>query len=103
MRNNSADTKVSEEGGAEVQVLQAQNHRMVGVGRDLCGSPSTTPCRSRVTYSRLHRTFVQAGLEYLQGRRLHSLPGQPVPGLRHPLKPPQVCQPSPGQIVTWMR
>jgi len=25
----------------------------------------------------------QAGLEYLQRRRLHSLPGQPVPGLRH--------------------
>jgi len=29
---------------------------MVRVGRDLCGSPSPTPCRSRVTYSRLHRT-----------------------------------------------
>ena len=28
--------------------------------------------------------LVQAGLEYLQRRRLHSLPGQPVPGLRHP-------------------
>jgi len=27
---------------------------------------------------------VQAGLEYLQRRRLHNLPGQPVPGLRHP-------------------
>ena len=24
------------------------------------------------------------GLEYLQRRRLHNLPGQPVPGLRHP-------------------
>ena len=33
-----------------------QNHRMVGVGRDLCGSPSPTPCRSRVTQSRLCRT-----------------------------------------------
>ena len=22
----------------------SQNHRMVGVGRDLCGSPSPTPC-----------------------------------------------------------
>ena len=29
-----------------------------------------------------HRT--QAGLEYLQRRRLHNLPGQPGPGLRHP-------------------
>ena len=30
---------------------------MVGVGRDLCGSPSPPPCRSRVTHSRLHRTL----------------------------------------------
>ena len=27
---------------------------------------------------------IQAGLEYLQRRRLHNLPGQPVPGLCHP-------------------
>ena len=27
---------------------------------------------------------VQVGLEYLQRRRLHSRPGQPGPGLRHP-------------------
>ena len=27
---------------------------------------------------------VQVGLEYLQRRRLHSLPGQPGPGLHHP-------------------
>jgi len=33
-----------------------QNPSMVGVGRDLCGSPSPTPCRSRVTQSRLHST-----------------------------------------------
>jgi len=36
---------------------ESQNHRMVGVGRDLCGSPSPTPCQSRVTHSRLHRTL----------------------------------------------
>jgi len=24
--------------------LGSQNHRMVEVGRDLCGSPSSTPC-----------------------------------------------------------
>jgi len=35
---------------------RSQNHRIVAVGRDLCGSPSPTPCRSRVTHSRLHRT-----------------------------------------------
>jgi len=28
--------------------------------------------------------LVQAGLEYLQRRRLHNLPGQPVPVLRYP-------------------
>ena len=35
---------------------------MVGVGRDLCGSPSPTPCPSRVTHSRLHRTASRRGL-----------------------------------------
>ena len=30
---------------------------MVWVGRALCGSPSPTPCRSRGTQSRLHRTL----------------------------------------------
>jgi len=38
-------------------ITESQNHRMVGVGRDLCGSSSPTPCQSRVTYSRLHRTL----------------------------------------------
>ena len=32
---------------------ESQNHRIVGVGRDLCGSPSPIPCPSRVTQSRL--------------------------------------------------
>jgi len=35
----------------------SQNHRMVGVGRDPCGSSVQPSCRSRVTYSRLHRTL----------------------------------------------
>jgi len=38
---------------AATGVTESPNHRMVGVGRDLCGSSSPTPCRSRVTYSRL--------------------------------------------------
>ena len=38
---------------------ESQNHRMVGVGRDLWGSPSPTPCPSRVTQSRLHRTALR--------------------------------------------
>ena len=28
--------------------------------------------------------LVQVGFEYLQRRRLHSVPGHPMPGLRHP-------------------
>ena len=39
--------------------IESESHRMVGVGRDLCGSSSPTPCRSRVTYSRLHRTTLK--------------------------------------------
>jgi len=34
----------------------SENHRTFRVGRDLCGSPSPTLCRSRVTQSRLHST-----------------------------------------------
>ena len=37
-------------------VFSSQNHSMAGVGRALWGSPSPTPCQSRVTHSRLHRT-----------------------------------------------
>ena len=33
------------------QQLRSQNHRMVGVGRDLCGSSSPTPCRSRIIHT----------------------------------------------------
>jgi len=40
----------------DVPPQDSQNHRMVGVGRDLCGSHSPTLCPSRVTYSRLQRT-----------------------------------------------
>ena len=37
--------------------INTESYRTVGVGRDLCGSPSPTPCQSRVTQSRLHRTL----------------------------------------------
>jgi len=43
--------------------IALQNHRMFGIGRDLCGSPSSTPYRSRVTQSRLHRTASRRGLK----------------------------------------
>ena len=47
---------------------EVPNHRMFGVGRDLCGYvrgwkgplwfiKSNRPCQSRVTYSRMHRTL----------------------------------------------
>ena len=37
--------------------LFSQNPSMAGVGRNLCGSSSPTPCQSRVTYSKLHRSL----------------------------------------------
>ena len=62
----------------------SQNHRTVGVGRDLWGSSSPTPLPKQGHPEQAAQDLVQAGLEYLQRRRLHNLPGQPVPGLRHP-------------------
>ena len=57
---------------------------MVGVGRALCGSPNPTPLPKQGHPAQAAQDRVQAGLEYLQRRRLHNLPGQPGPGLRHP-------------------
>jgi len=57
---------------------------MVGVGRDLCGSPSPTPLPKQGHPEQAAQERVQAGLEYLQRKRLHNLPGQPGPVLRHP-------------------
>ena len=57
---------------------------MVGVGRDLCGSSSPTLPPKQGHLQQAAEDLVQAGLEYLQRRRLHHLPGQPVPVLRHP-------------------
>ena len=64
----------------------SQNHRMVGVGSDLCGSSSPTLLPKQGHLQKAAQDRVQAGLEYLQRRRLHNLPGQPVPVLRHPLR-----------------
>ena len=52
---------------------------MVGIGRDLCGSSSPTLLPKQGYLQQAIEDLVQAGLEYLQRRRLHSLPGQPVP------------------------
>ena len=40
---------------------ESQNHSMAGVRRALCGSPSPTPCPSRVTQSRHHGTASSQG------------------------------------------
>ena len=52
-------------------ITEPQNHRMVGVRGDLCGSPSPTPLPKQ-------GHLVQVGFEYLQRRRIHNLSGQPV-------------------------
>jgi len=57
---------------------------MFRVGRDLCGSSSPNPLLKQGHLKRAAQDLDQAGLEYLQRRRLHSLPGQPVPRLHHP-------------------
>ena len=53
---------------------ESQNHRMVGVGRDLCGSSSPTLLLKQGHLQQAVEDLVQAGLEYLQRRRLHNLP-----------------------------
>ena len=61
---------------------ESQNHRKVGVERDLCGSS----LQKQGLLEQAAQDLVQVGLEYLQRRRIHNLPGQPDPGLRHPQK-----------------
>ena len=73
--------------------IDSQNHRMLGVGRDLCESSSPTPVPKQGHLEQIAQDLVQAGLEYLQRRRIHNLSGQPVPVLRHPQReevPPHV-------------
>ena len=54
----------------------SQNHRMVGVGRDLCGSSSPTPLPKQGHLEQAPQDLVQVGLEYLQRSRLHNLSEQ---------------------------
>jgi len=65
-------------------ITESQNHRMIGVGRDLCGSSSPTLLLKQGHLQQAAQELVQAGLQYLQRRRLHNLRGQPVPVLCHP-------------------
>jgi len=64
-------------------VTQSQNHRMFGVGRDLCGSSSPTLLPKKGHLELTAQDLVQVEFEYLQSRRLHNPSGQPVPVLRH--------------------
>jgi len=48
------------------------------------GSSSPTSMLKQGHLQQAAEDFVQAGLEYLQRRRIRNLPGQPVPGLCHP-------------------
>ena len=66
------------------RITESQNHRMVGVGKALCGSSSPTPLPKQGHLQQAAQDLVQARLKYLQRRRIHNLPGQPVPVLRHP-------------------
>jgi len=45
---------------------------MVGVGRDLCGSPSPTPLPKQGHPEQAAQDLVQVGLEYVQRRRIHA-------------------------------
>jgi len=65
-------------------IAESQNHRMVEVGRDLWGSCSPTSLPKQGHLHQAAQDCVQVGFEYLQRRRLCSLPGQPVPVLHHP-------------------
>jgi len=57
---------------------------MGGVGKDLRGSSRPTFLPKQGHLQQAAQDCVQAGLEYLQRRRLHNLSRQPVPGLHHP-------------------
>jgi len=57
---------------------------MVRVGRDFCGSSSPDLLTKQGHLQQASQDLVQAGLEYLQRRRIHNPSGQPVPVLRQP-------------------
>ena len=52
----------------------SQNHRVSGVGRDLCGPSSPTPLPKQGHLQQAAEDLVQVGFEYLQRRRLHKPP-----------------------------
>jgi len=64
----------------------AQNHTESQHGRGWKGPlwvTQSNPLPKQCHLQQAAEDLVQAGLEYLQRRRLHSPSGQPVPGLCH--------------------
>ena len=70
----------------EISDTKSQNQRISGVGRDHRRSLSPNPLSKQALYSIPIpiQVGIQAGLEYLQRRRLHNLSGQPNPVFHHP-------------------
>ena len=65
---------------------KSQNHRITawsGLEGSSVGHPAQ-PLPKQGHPEQPAQDLVQVGFEYLQRRRLHSLPGQPGLGLRHP-------------------
>jgi len=56
-------------GNTPAVITESQNHRMLGVGRDLCGSSSPTLPPKQGHLQQAAEDLVQVGLEYLQRRR----------------------------------
>ena len=56
---------------------------MFGVGRDVCGSSSPAPLTKQGHLQQAAQT-ISRWVSNISRGRLHSLPGQPVPVLRHP-------------------
>ena len=57
----------------------SQNHRMVAVGRDLCGSSSPTKQGHLQQANHVPKCRIYTCFEPLQGRGLHHCPAQPGP------------------------
>ena len=62
------------------KITESQNGR----GWNSAGHPVQPPRPKQGHLQQAAQDLVQAGLEYLQRRRIYNLPGQPVPVLRHP-------------------
>jgi len=45
------------------RITESQNHRMVGIGMDVCGSSSPTPLPKQDHLEQATQDFVQAGFE----------------------------------------